>query len=182
MMDWDTKREVAEAYDALGGKIYDLRYAEEQESKYRLLLERIRPEAADVVLDVGCGTGLLLKRLDSNGVGLDVSPGLLSAARSKIDSPSNRELVQADAENMPFRDSVFHKTYSVTLIQNTPNPEKAIMEMKRVSRQGSKLAITSLKKGFSEGRFASLFDGAGLKSASFIFDDGLNDWVAFAVL
>lgn len=180
MMDRDTKREVAEAYDALGGRIYDLRYAEEQESKYRLLLERIQPEAADVVLDVGCGTGLLLKRLDSNGVGLDVSPGLLSAARSKIDSPSNRELVQADAENMPFRDSVFHKTYSVTLIQNTLNPEKAIMEMKRVSRQGSKLAITALKKGFSEDRFASLFDGAGFKSTSFVFDDGLKDWVAFA--
>ena len=33
MMDRDTKREVAEAYDALGGRKYDLRYAEEQESK-----------------------------------------------------------------------------------------------------------------------------------------------------
>jgi len=181
MMVGRTKREVVEAYNALGGRTYDLRYAEEQESKYLLLLKRVQPETTDVVLDVGCGTGLLLQKLNSRNVGLDISPRLLSAARSKVGSLRKDELVQADAENLPFRDSVFNNTYSVTLIQNTPNPVKAIMEMKRVSRQGSKLAITALKKGFSEGRFASLFEGAGLKSASFVFDDGLKDWVAFAV-
>ena len=181
MMDRDTKREVAEAYDALGGRIYDLRYAEEQESKYRLLLERIRPEAADVVLDVGCGTGLLLKKLDSNGVGLDVSSGLLSAAKSRIDSPSKCELVQADAENMPFRDSVFHKTYSVTLIQNIPRPEEAVIEMRRVSRSGSQLAITALKKAFSEDEFKSILDKSGFKSTILASNDELKDWVAFVV-
>jgi len=173
-----TKREIAKEYDALGGRIYDLRYAEEQESKYKTLLERIPSESFDVALDVGCGTGLLLNKLSSRNVGLDISLALLSAARTEVGARPNNELVQADAENLPFRDATFHKIYSVTLIQNTPNPEKAIVEMKRVSRRDSKLAITALKKGFAEDQFTSLLKNIGLEPVEFIFDEDLKDWIA----
>jgi ubiquinone/menaquinone biosynthesis C-methylase UbiE len=117
-MDRSSKREVAKAYDALGGRIYDLRYTQEQESKYSLLLRRVKPEASDVTLDVGCGTGMLLERLNSNNVGLDISPVLLSAARSRIGSRLTNGLVLSDAENLPFRDAMFNKVYSV--IQGWP--------------------------------------------------------------
>ena len=179
-MSGGAKREVAGAYDALGGRIYDLRYSEEQEAKYKLLLKRVRPDAADVVLDVGCGTGLLLMKLHSRNVGVDVSPGLISAAKSRAEPQLRSDLVLADAEGLPFREAVFDKVYSVTLIQNTPDPDGAVTEMKRVSRPGSKLAITALRKGLPERRFKSLFERARLTSVSFVLDDGLKDWIAFA--
>ena len=157
-----TKREIAGAYDALGGRIYDLRYTEEQESKYQLLVKRVHPDAADVVLDVGCRTGLLLAKLNSRNVGVDISPGLISTAKSRVDPQLRNELVLADAEGLPFRDAVFDKIYSVTLIQNALDPESAVMEMKRVSRQGSKLTITALKKEFTEDQFTSLLESIGL--------------------
>jgi ubiquinone/menaquinone biosynthesis C-methylase UbiE len=181
MMAGRTKRKIAKAYDALGGRIYDLRYAEEQESKYKMLLERIPPETSDVTLDVGCGTGLLLNRLRSRNVGVDLSPALLSASRMGVGARPNNELVQADAENLPFRDATFHKIYSVTLIQNTPNPEKAIVEMKRISRRGSKLAITALKKGFTEDQFISLFESIELEPVEYVFDEDLKDWIALVL-
>ncbi len=181
MMARRNKREVAKAYDTLGGRIYDLRYTEEQESKYKMLLERIPPETSDMTLDVGCGTGLLLDKLSSRNVGLDISLALLSAARMGVGAHPNNELVQADAENLPFRDATFHKIYSVTLIQNTPNPEKAIVEMKRVSRRGSKLVITALKKGFTEDQFTTLLENIGLEPVEFIFDEDLKDWVALVL-
>jgi malonyl-CoA O-methyltransferase len=181
MMAGRIKREIAKAYDALGARIYDLRYTEEQESKYKTLLERIPSETSDVALDVGCGTGLLLKKLSSRNVGVDISPALLSAARMRVGAHPNNKLVQADAENLPFRDATFHKIYSVTLIQNTPNPEKAIDEIKRVSRRGSKLVITALKKGFTENQFTSLLESIGLEPVEFIFDEDLKDWIALVL-
>jgi ubiquinone/menaquinone biosynthesis C-methylase UbiE len=179
-MDRSSKREVAKAYDALGGRIYDLRYTQEQESKYSLLLRRVKPEASDVTLDVGCGTGMLLERLNSNNVGLDISPVMLSAARSRIGSRLTNGLVLSDAENLPFKDAMFNKVYSVTLIHNVPHPERAVLEMKRVSRRDSRLAITALKKGLSEAQFTSLFERTGLEPVSFVYEEELKDWVAIA--
>ncbi len=176
-----TKREVAKAYDALGGRIYDLRYTEEQECKYKALLERVQSETSDIALDVGCGTGLLLNRLRSRNVGVDISQTLISAARIGVRTHPNNELVQADAENLPFREATFHKIYSVTLIQNTPNPEKTIVEMMRVRRRGSKLAITALKKGFTKDQFTSLLRSTGLEPVEFVFDEELKDWIALVL-
>ena len=67
------KRDVAAQYDALGGEIYDLRYNEEQDAKYEVLLTRMKPEPHEITLDIGCGTGLLARRLESDSVGLDIS-------------------------------------------------------------------------------------------------------------
>jgi LPS sulfotransferase NodH len=42
------------------------------------------------------------------------------------------------------------------------------------------LAITALKKGLSEAQFTSLFERTGLEPVSFVYEEELKDWVAFA--
>ena len=61
VMAGEGKRKILRSYNALGGRIYDIRYEAEQEAKYEVILDSLRPRSEDVILDDGCGTGLLLK-------------------------------------------------------------------------------------------------------------------------
>jgi SAM-dependent methyltransferase len=53
----------------------------------RAILDRLGPSAADRVLDVGCGTGVLLEEVVAAGgaaVGVDISAGMVDAARERV--------------------------------------------------------------------------------------------------
>ena len=75
-----SKKDIKESYDALGGRIYDIRYTEEQQKKYEIIFDEIPSRYEGLILDVGCGTGLLLERINSNSVGVDLSINLLEKA------------------------------------------------------------------------------------------------------
>lgn len=178
----EDKRTIVKSYNDMGGEIYDLRYEAEQESKYRVILDSVRPCNKDIVLDDGCGTGLLLQRLNAHGVGVDLSQGLLSTARSKLKKKPKTHLVQADADYLPFRPSIFHKVFAVTILQNMPEPEQTLEELTRVSRQDSLIAVSSLKKSFSIDHFKRVLENSGLSIKKLIVNEELKDWLAFATI
>jgi len=171
------KRDIAAQYDALGGEIYNLRYTEEQRVKYDTLLKRIRPGPHEVSLDIGCGTGLLLQRLESTVVGLDISASLLSMAYSRLRGKEYGSLLMGDAEYLPLRCSSIDNIYAVTLIQNTPNPRSVMGEIKRVGR--AKAGITALKKAFTRESFEEILDQASFTSFEVVDSNESNDWIAF---
>ncbi len=170
------KREVTAKYDALGGRIYDLRYSEEQREKYDALLKTMVPGPDETALDIGCGTGLLAERLESRIIGLDISAALLSTALSRLRGKGSSHLVMGDAEALPFRDSSIDQVYSVTLLQNVPDPPSAILEMKRVGRVMA--GVTGLKKAFTGESFRLLWEEGGFSSFVILDSSGLNDWIA----
>ena len=176
-MEEPDKREFANAYDTLGGRIYDLRYAEEQGAKYDALLKRMTPELDDVALDIGCGTGLLTERLESQAVGLDISASLLFAALSRLQGRAQSHLVMGEAGALPFCDSSFNIVFSVTVLQNTTDPLASIMEMKRVGR--AKAGVSALKKAFTRESFKMLLEEGRFSSFDILDSSGLNDWIAF---
>lgn len=178
----DRKREVLDSYDDLGGRTYDTRYRQEQEAKYDVILDRIRPLPHDLVLDEGCGTGLLLTRLEAHNVGVDFSHRLLATGRKRLKEKRQTHLVQADAEHLPFRHSIFNTLFAVTLIQNLPTIEKAFAEMKRVIRPGSQAAITALKKVFALAEFYRALEDSGFSDVSTYQNEDLKDWFAFATV
>ncbi|RLI10699.1 hypothetical protein DRO42_00290 [Candidatus Bathyarchaeota archaeon] len=175
----EDKRQIRESYDNLGGELYDLRYRLEQEAKYDAILRHVASSAGDIVLDDGCGTGLLLERLETPAVGLDLAGGLLSMARSRLRNRQRVHLIQADAERLPFRGGVFDKVFAVTLIQNT-EPRRTLAEIRRVARSGSEVVVTALKKAFTFSVFEQLLNASGLTPRSIVRDDGVKDWIAFA--
>ncbi len=170
------KREVAAKYNALGGRIYDLRYSEEQGEKYDALLKTMTPGPDETALDIGCGTGLLAERLESRIISLDISAALISTALSRLRGKRTAQIVMGDAEALPFRDSSIDRAYSVTLLQNVPDPSSALLEMKRVGR--AKAGVTGLKKMFTRASFRMLLEEAGFSSFVILDSSGLNDWIA----
>ncbi|MDI9644496.1 MAG: class I SAM-dependent methyltransferase [Candidatus Verstraetearchaeota archaeon] len=138
---------VAEEYDA-SSATYDSLYKEEQEVKFGFLLNRVRPGGGEeVVLDAGCGTGLLLEALSRRWgctlVGLDSSEGMLREAKRKGTAAN---LVLGDIEKMPFKDGSFDIAFSVSVIQLADDPEEAIGEIRRVLKKGGRVGISYLRR------------------------------------
>src|SRR5580704_18278516 len=74
------------------------------------------------VLEVGAGSGLLQDAV-ADYTGLDIS----ATARRFFHKP----FVQASATDMPFPDNTFDGMWTIWVLEHIPNPEKALMEMRR---------------------------------------------------
>ena len=67
---------IADGYDELHG--------EEQERKFKHVLSKMEFQTDSSVLDVGCGTGLVSRYIESKITGIDPSINLLKIARSRL--------------------------------------------------------------------------------------------------
>ncbi|MCS7115210.1 MAG: class I SAM-dependent methyltransferase [Nitrososphaerota archaeon] len=164
MDEWSQKRETMQHYD-LTSQTYDMQYAEEQAAKIEAAMKSVKLEKQSIVLDVGCGTGLLFNYVANQAkmvLGLDISRKILNEARKKAEKFGNVYLVLADADHMPIKAGAFSHVFAITLIQNMPNPEKTLAEARRVSARTAILVVTGLKKKFSLEAFKELLRKSGL--------------------
>jgi ubiquinone/menaquinone biosynthesis C-methylase UbiE len=86
------------------------------------------------LLEVGCGTGLILARTASfakSAKGVDLSPGMLERARDRGLSVS-----EASATELPFPEATFDVAYSFKVLAHVREIERALSEMTRVVRKG----------------------------------------------
>ncbi|MBI5515926.1 MAG: methyltransferase domain-containing protein [Deltaproteobacteria bacterium] len=86
------------------------------------------------VLEVGCGTGLILERLArvaSHATGLDLSPGMLEKARER-----GLDVHEGLATALPFPDDTFDLVCSFKVLAHVPDIRGALGEMVRVCRPG----------------------------------------------
>lgn len=165
MSEWNKKRDVMQRYD-LTAHIYDRRYADEQTAKIEAAVKSINVEKHNLVLDAGCGTGLLFNYVTNKAetlVGLDTSRKILFQAKRRAKRFLNVQLICADAENIPLKEGVFDYVFAVTLIQNTPNPVKTLNEIKRVAKREASVIVTGLKKKFTLETFKGLLGEADLR-------------------
>mgnify|MGYP000445086022 CR=1 FL=1 len=162
--EWKAKLHTMKHYDSIA-RHYDELYGREQLAKMESIDQEVHIKAEDLILDVGCGTGLLFDFVAPKAgllVGLDMSSEQLKIAYKKMKTFPNVQLVRADAEYMPFRENVFDKVIAVTLLQNLSDPEKFLGEVVRVNKPHGECVITALKKRFDKNRLTSLFEKAGL--------------------
>jgi ubiquinone/menaquinone biosynthesis C-methylase UbiE len=94
----------------------------------------------DRVLDVGTGTGALASALEATVtsgeiVGIDPSEGFLSYAKKNAKSGRVRFEV-GDAQALKFKDASFDQTMALLVMNFIPDHNKAIGEMRRVTRPG----------------------------------------------
>jgi ubiquinone/menaquinone biosynthesis C-methylase UbiE len=86
------------------------------------------------VLEVGCGTGLVLLRIREfarRATGVDLSPGMLAKAQLR-----GLDVTLGSATELPFEDNTFDVACSFKVLAHVPEIEKALAEMARVTRPG----------------------------------------------
>ena len=99
------------------------------------------------VLDVATGSGNVALRAARTGArvtGLDLVPELLDVARRRAaEAGVELELVEGDAEDLPFPDESFDRVLSVFGIQFAPRHEVAARELVRVCRPGGAIGLVN---------------------------------------
>ncbi|MEM2936236.1 MAG: methyltransferase domain-containing protein [Candidatus Bathyarchaeia archaeon] len=180
MREWRKKLEIIRKYDH-SAKVYDAQYAEEQNAKIKVALSHLNLEEDSLVLDVGCGTGLLFEHLSDAVnllVGLDLSSGILKEAKKRAKRFPKTALIRADADLAPFPNEIFDNVFAITLLQNMPNPLLTLQEMVRMSKASAIIVVTGLKKAYSQNVFIRLLEKAGLEAQIVEIDENLKGYVA----
>lgn len=86
------------------------------------------------LLEVGCGTGLVLAKLAPHAasvVGVDLSPGMLALARER-----GLQVHEGSATALPFDDASFDVVCSFKVLAHVPDIEAALREVARVLKPG----------------------------------------------
>lgn len=112
-----------------------------------LLIEALDVHSTERVLDVATGSGnaaLAAARRGCSVVGLDYVPALLERARRRVEAEGlEAELVEGDAEALPFDAGSFDVVSSVFGAMFAPNQEQTANELARVCRSGGRVGIVA---------------------------------------
>ncbi len=99
------------------------------------------------VLDVACGSGkaaIAAARCGCDVVGIDYVPALLDRGRRRAEAEGVAvELLEGDAEAIPFPDGSFDAVLSVYGAMFAPNHSQSAAELMRVCRPGGKIGLAT---------------------------------------
>jgi SAM-dependent methyltransferase len=97
-----------------------------------------------VVLDAGCGMGRYLRIAAESSarlvVGLDLSRAVLAARELTAECP-NIALTRGDLLRLPFAPASFDQIYSLGVLDHTPDPRQAFLELARLLKPGGRIAL-----------------------------------------
>ncbi|QNP69244.1 class I SAM-dependent methyltransferase [Streptomyces roseirectus] len=140
MLDYDKE---AERYDALRG-------GEPRAEAAAGAVLGLVPDTARTLLDLGCGTGIVTRRLAEDRpalrvTGADLTYGMARHAAARLPGA----IVLADGRQLPFRDGTFDAVTSVWLLHLLPGRGEVratIAECARLLRPGG-VYVTTVDKG-----------------------------------
>ena len=146
------KEQVEKMFDTISGNYDDLNrlISFGTDLKWRKkVLKHIINHQPESILDIATGTGDLAikfaeKTKASKIVGLDLSEGMLSVARKKVNDTeleNKVEFIKGDSEALPFDENSFNAITVSFGIRNFDNLEKGLSEIFRVLKPNGALII-----------------------------------------
>mgnify|MGYP005841126801 CR=1 FL=1 len=107
------------------------------------VIKMVADTQAKHVIDIATGTGdlaIALAKSDAEKViGIDISNGMLDVGRKKINAQKlseKIEMVQADSENLPYKDNTFDAATVAFGVRNFEDLDKGLSEICRVLKPG----------------------------------------------
>ncbi len=124
--------------------VYDKKWSSYLEKSISETLARL-PISQGRLLDIGCGTGLLLESLANQSpgfqlFGIDPTAAMLAVAKKRVSQSTT--LIQAWAEALPFDAQQFDPTISCNMFHFIKQPESALAEIHRVLKPDGYFVIT----------------------------------------
>ena len=112
----------------------------------RVLLDLLAPRKGEILLDVGCGTGIFtwdVLAADCRVTGVDLSAPMLERAVQRLD-PDKFSAACSDMCALPFKNDQFDKAFSMTAIEFVKDAQAAVNELLRVTKKGGSIVVTTL--------------------------------------
>ena len=125
-------------------------------------------EPSDTVLECACGTGAIsiyIAAKCKNLIATDFAEGMLKQASKKCRHFKNVTFQKADITKLEFADTSFDKVVAGNVIHLLPEPEKALAELKRVTKPGGTIIIPT---------YINMSKGSGTAAVKFIELLGAN--------
>lgn len=153
----------------------------------RFLVSRMDAGPEDTVLDVATGTAAvameLARRTGCRVVGLDQSAEMLAEGRRRVAAlglGDRIELVQGEAERLPFDDASFDGLTFTYLLRYVEDPEATLGELARVVRPGGTIAMLEfgLPRGLARPAW-ELWVRLGLPAAGALISPGWREVGSF---
>jgi len=150
---------------------YDARWSSYIHASVQETLARLPRKAGDRILDIGCGTGVLLAALaaandDLQLQGIDPVPEMLAVARQRL--PEGAILKAGWADNLQLPDASVDTVVSSSVFHYIRDPVAALAEMHRVLVPGGNLVITDWCRDFATTRmtdwYFSVFKAANFRT------------------
>lgn len=147
-MNRSIRSSVADTSDSNTRRYYDefsRSYDEERGHGYHRMVDELEFQVAEpyardaAVLELGCGTGLILERVAKvakEAIGIDLSEGMAARARER-----GLDVRIGSACELPFEDKRFDLTYSFKVLAHVPDVGSAVREAARVTRPGGHLVL-----------------------------------------
>jgi len=105
------------------------------------------------LIDIGCGQGImcnLAAQRNARVVGIDISFNSLQVAKQgsiELGTGHKTLYVQADAENLPFKNSMVDIVFSIGVLHHTPSIQNGINEIKRILKPYGEITIMLYRRG-----------------------------------
>lgn len=137
---------VLDEYTTLAAS-YDRRWRHYLEVTTDHTVEALDPRDGERILDAGCGTGLLLRRVAARApaarlVGVDRTRPMIRRADPKLAAS-----VVGDIRHLPLASGSLDAVVLASVLQYVPNEEGVLAEAARVLRPGGRIVITAWDGG-----------------------------------
>ena len=160
---------LSEHYNAIDGDIDEKAYNSDicvqryfQRRKTHIIKNTLNASNKDIILDIGCGSGVQLNSLNIVPkflIGTDINQNALVYAKNK--NIPNSEFIRCDAQQLPFKTMAIDKIICAELIEHLPNPAMMINEVHRILKNNGSIIITTPNEYSIWGLYEFLWDMFG---------------------